>query len=698
MDKEMYLVPPSYYEIQPHLMADFFRKYLAIRPRAKGDLVCLFGQVSVEGGISVGVNILHLAGVVIPFLKLSPSLTGKLEKGDVVYLITANMAPSKTQKVIRQIIQVEGVEKTQLVKSRKWTTNQAVNLHWLTGKVSGGSVDVNVDAGLSIGDEIELVGIQFKLAAGYAFKLSTHSLQNSDIAWFNQVDNELQGRFNNLLGLERTAAFILQDFIKVVLELLDKIRIAIGVRKISFPEAGQKIKELIDELKGAETGTYYYQEELLTEEEKTNEKNLLNWLLEKQQETQSAFAAIAKKYNSQPQPLAKKEDDDFLFFKKNQSGIVQTIDGYVQRFKEAIEGNPGPIEEGKKDTCYLEVKRYNHQASGGANASLSLSTDNKQFGVTAEALGNVTGDFTITKSCYQTYVEQSNLGETRKLILTQSNRVNYKKIQVTKSLNGVMALGPISGGTSKGISTTKVINAIEYRSASIYWSPSSSSGSAATVEPLPGSGISFGTSIALADLAAASSEANQGNLSPNSKTKIQGYAQSLRLTEGELIEFLKQLGSEMKKEAWGTMMKEKYQMVLIESAYRFVDTPLTIKVKDPAKNILEEIRDVPLISTALTNKKTYKHKMEDAGLKLESIMLRLRIDDNDSSSLPTFTLGGFVQGSGASLTFTGNTQAGNQGIINFSPFFFKDMPAAGLSEEEKIDQAVPPVFLVPHTL
>ncbi len=699
LGQEMNLVPVGDYQIQPVLMIEQFRRYLAIRPEAKGDLVCLYGQVSKDLSLEGEFNLLTLSGFTLPFLKLALIIKGSLERGDIVYLITSRMAPATSQK-IKRIPLLHRIE-----KSRKWTTKQPMSLHFLTGKMTVGSISPSVEAGFSTGDQVPVLGIDFVASITYTFKLSTYTLKKSDISWFDLIDKKLENRFNKLLGLNKIPELILKKLLKTLLNKLNDVKIAINKRSILNDSGTKKIEDILTELQKAQRGNFNSNGILLTETEKNDPVVVLKWIDNKKGEIQEAFQTFTQKFDPPPSVInttqqvngdvATEPEDDLLFLKGNQSGIILMVDGYYHQLQEAVKADTEPLQNGEPDICYLEIKRYDHELKPGIVYSLTLA-DPSGSGVTGEGTHAIAMTGSITKSVYQTYVKQTHASTERKLILTQSNRVVYKKIEIPSTVEGVVKIENVEAGLI-GSHVKPILNIMDYRSVSVYWNPDLSKEERYTVSPLPGSGISFGSSVMLVDLENAAKELEVGSSSPYYEKKIKGYAKSLHVEIEVIQEFLKQFGKEMTAEVKKRM--KGYQMVLLESAYRYVGENLNINVIDYKNNRLEELRDVQALKNASALSANYGPNMEDlAGMQLESIMVRFRIADSSSSEKPIFRLGYYDNGTGGSVMFTGKEETGNQGIINFSPYFLKDMPDKALTDADKIDQAVPPVFLVPHSL
>ncbi len=321
---------------------------------------------------------------------------------------------------------------------------------------------------------------------------------------------------------------------------------------------------------------------------------------------------------------------------------------------------------------------------------------------------------------YQTFAFGSRKNKENRIVYTQDVIANYSETDVTfamqlgldtlvgtdidlsgvhvfdKSLEG---LQKIKTALTKGKTWGK--RSLRYRAVIAYWKHRNSVWRMA-VPTLNGSGLAFGFSMRIQDLIRIAREENQANLDVVAMDKkVAPFAQLLRVSNAQFREFAKSLLVRAELEAGdravtGFENLESYGAVLVESSFRLTkEVMLPLKKKD---GIVSQIQVEDLTEKAEW-KDFFSGNATDplaAGVELEAIRVRLRLEDHTSNNRSVFRLGLYLFGTGISFDLGKIEAAGNEGILDIHTHNFLLFDQDNTKFSENLRDGVPPVMLMPH--
>lgn len=340
---------------------------------------------------------------------------------------------------------------------------------------------------------------------------------------------------------------------------------------------------------------------------------------------------------------------------------------------------PGIKQEIKLDAKYVKTYyRYQTYAFGRNINKNSYSTDKTFLGI---------------MYTQDTQIKYSKIALKHELKAALEFRIGKKKI-----FDGIKIIGEKVDGILNKINFNKsFVNNMSYKAVTAYWDYTSDG---TDKNMLSGSGLSFGCSISMQTLLRIAldihsyEKSNKYNRKSDQavflNAEIKNYSKLLRIKESEFEEFAKSLLSieNLKADKKYNALK-KYGAVLIESSFQFTDY-FNMRIDKETRELEDLINDDHEWS------QFYHGRTNSFGkAKLESIRIRVRINDHMNQSKKSFRLGLNLWAVKGNVEVKKIEKAGNEGIKTVHSHWFLD-EFKNLTNDEKFSKGVPTVVLLPH--
>ena len=400
------------------------------------------------------------------------------------------------------------------------------------------------------------------------------------------------------------------------------------------------------------------------------------------------------------------DPDNLPLMQRAMEGMRMQLDTFRARLValKAAESAPPPVAAPRDSTQRGGI--YAGQPYNRFNTFLKIVSHTAEgtAGVTASALAayaraGISGKYKRAAYRYQT-VAPASWGASKSLIYTQDTSITYR-----------MASTALEGGATfynRKFEKDLLHCALTYQSACMYWlyeEVAPAQGTGGRVRPRVGSGLSYGVSVRVDELARCRAEILKLNLpnqwpmpglGPNvpSRSLIYTLAGYLRVSFNYLIWFLSNLGPT-------ALEGLPVPAVLLESSFvvPLLDANLQVELKgkqytDPSdrqsktQNVyrLGGIRSQPFVSATAAQLDNLPNAFANCQNHLQAIRVRGRMADYRESSV-TFKLGipiGGPDALGTGITLTKIANAGQEGIIEIVEQQY---------QAETDDRRVPPVAL-----
>lgn len=326
--------------------------------------------------------------------------------------------------------------------------------------------------------------------------------------------------------------------------------------------------------------------------------------------------------------------------------------------------------------CFLKIVSHSPGVEGNVSATA----------VALNATANVRGSYKRSRYRYQTYTPIRNTT----LYYTQDTIITYRQAKL-ESGAGVLNL------YNQSIEKEIFRRGMTYQSGNVYWDYSkalrSSPGSSIWFHCLPGSGLSYGVSVEVADLKQCIVEIGgplprQQNLLDRFKTwRSRGLllklANNLRVSIHWLVPFLQSIPQTV-------IDRVAVRAILLESSFVLAMDSLTRESRinansDPKTNayVLASILDSPLQQNQAAQLNNMTNAYANCQNYLQALRLRTRMADYDESKA-SFKLGVPVPITNLNIELSHISSSGNEGIIDLYTWYCKDTNEDGI---------VPPVAL-----
>lgn len=411
---------------------------------------------------------------------------------------------------------------------------------------------------------------------------------------------------------------------------------------------------------------------------------------------------------TQPIPFYRGDPDNLPLMQRAMEGMRMQLDTLRARLValKAAESAPPPVAAPQDSTQRGGI--YAGQPYNRFNTLLKIVSHTAEgtAGVTAHALAiyaraGISGKYKRAAYRYQT-VAPASWGATKSLIYTQDTSITYRMVSTA-----------MEGGATfynRKFEKDLVHCGLTYQSACMYWlyeEVMPGQGTGGRVRPRVGSGLSYGVSVRVDELARCRDEILKLNL-PNqwpmpglglnvtSRSLIYTLAGYLRVSYNYLIWFLRDLGptaleglpvpAVLLESSFVVPLLDANANLQVELKSKQYTDPSDSQIKMQPVYRLGGIRSQPFVSARAAQLDNLPDAFANCQSYLQAIRIRGRMADNRESSI-TFKLGIPIRGQkalGTGITLTKIANAGQEGIIEIVEQQY---------QAETDDRRVPPVAL-----
>lgn len=372
---------------------------------------------------------------------------------------------------------------------------------------------------------------------------------------------------------------------------------------------------------------------------------------------------------------------------------------YAEGIVDEIDGDELAI-GGGASWCNAFLIATSHAAEGEAvafaSAEAKLRLPGAQGAASMEGTLGLEGSYKSAFSRFQTvFAADSAPASTRTVFCTWDTRVRYSTFSA--GLKGTLAAeGGVAnkeGSRKRSEERTfepKRLNRVRYQSVVAVWSPDPKAKTAdANVQLLPGTGVVFGESLSVRNLArvyqrfdTVMRKSNLGFFADEDPYLVY-IGRSLGTTAAKFWRLLLEEDSRSFIEALDEAGEEE-SSVIVEATFR-VDTS-----KLAVKGCVEEVNGVTFASVSRRSLR----KLLRAPRELESMRLRYRRSIKEEKTLKSFPLGfGKAVGVELGVRLERIDRASTDGIVDVSTSFFHPKLRFRVTPAEAYERAVPPAIL-----